>query len=548
MRVFVSYSHDSPDHMDRVLGLCNRLRADGVDGVIDQYEISPAQGWPRWTHAQIENAKYVLVVCTETYARRFNGIEPTGKGLGAKWEGAVITQSLYDAEAGNDKFIPILFSAHDAPHIPTVLRGVTNYDVTTDAGYWRLYRRLTNQPEVAKPLLGELKPLPPLERQQEFIPLSGGDSAGRTYGRGGEPNEQEARDSRRKSPKKLHLLLLTLPTVLVGIAVLVLLNWRIPTHIRAELTARKVVFMLGGSDRSPIINSLGLKSISIEKFNLVRFKPESLSVFSLLSEPIVIKSKDERFQSSVSFTATPGGPPNPFTMGDVMAEPSSEVTLEMTEDGYDLIMRIDGQHSSGNISVAGPFTVGIDQCEVSGIVESSSVDAFINVLAKLQRDTSIEFDGRPDSLLLTMTVPPERAAGLFPRGNIPVTAIRFEQQSEQNGAVISSLSKVGELSYPSYEKIGKRSFAATDFVSIGGLSRFSIEEVKLDPEAKGIVLTLQGVADKVTTGTPDFKVDQRLTAYDAVSNNHQVLVLFAIVCWVSGTSVGAYKLLKGGAE
>jgi hypothetical protein len=489
------------------------------------------------------------VVCTETYARRFNGTEPAGKGLGAKWEGAVITQSLYDAEAGNDKFIPVLFSPQDALHIPTVLRGVTSYDVTTDGGYWRLYRRLTNQPEVAKPPLGEFKPLSPLERQQEFIPLSGGDGAGRTEGRGGEADEQRRRErSKRKAPKRLHLLLLALPTVLAVVVVFVLLNWRIPTHIRAEMTARRVVFTLGGADRSAIINSLGLKFISIEKFNFVRFKPESLSVLSLLSELVVIKSKDERFQSSVSFSAAPGGPPNPFTMGDVLAEPSSEVTLETTEDAYDLIMRIDGQHSSGNISAAGPFKVGIDQCEVSGIGDSSSAEASVNLLAKLLRDTSIEFDGRPDSLLLTMTVPPERAAGLFPRGNIPVTAIRFEQQSEQDGAVVSSLSKGGELSYPGYEKIGKRGFASTDFISLGGLDRFSIEEVRLDPEAKGIVLTLQGVADKVTTGTPDFKVDQRLTAYDAVSNNHQILVLFAIVCWVFGTSVGAYKLFKGGDE
>ena len=560
MRVFVSYSHDSPKHMDRVLGLCNRLRADGVDCIIDQYEMSPAQGWPRWTEAQVEEAKYVLVVCTEAYGRRFKGKEQVGKGLGVKWEGAVITQNLYDAEANNDKFIPVLFGPQDAAHIPTVLRGVTHYDVATPDGYMRLYRRLTSQPEVSKPPLGEFKPLPPLERKQEFIPLSDG---GADAQRGAACEKLEEKSPARRSPNKTTLLLLVLPTALIATAVLVLLNWHLPTHVRAELTVRRVVFTVSGADKSAVINSLGLKAIFIEKFNLIKFKPESLTLSSTSTQkpdtrppaaprptsspqPVVIRPRDERFQPSVNFSGGTGGPPYPLVMGDVLAAPSSEVTLETTEDAYDLIMRIDGQHSSGNITAAGQIKVGIDNCEVSGVANYPADEQSFSLEAKLARDSSIEFDGQPDSLVLTMTVPPDRAASLFPKGSIPVKAIRFEQQSERGGAVVSSLLKEGELSNPGFEKAGKKKIAPTDFVSFDGLDKFSIEEVKLDPESKGIALTLQGMASKVTTGTPDFKADQRLTAYDIVANNHQVLVLFGIVCWVLGTSVGAYKLFKGG--
>jgi len=47
---FISYSHDSPEHADRVLELSNQLRSDGIDSTIDQYEASPAEGWPNgWT-------------------------------------------------------------------------------------------------------------------------------------------------------------------------------------------------------------------------------------------------------------------------------------------------------------------------------------------------------------------------------------------------------------------------------------------------------------------------------------------------------------------
>jgi len=37
-KVFISYSHDSPEHAERVLQLADRLRPDGVNAVLDRYE------------------------------------------------------------------------------------------------------------------------------------------------------------------------------------------------------------------------------------------------------------------------------------------------------------------------------------------------------------------------------------------------------------------------------------------------------------------------------------------------------------------------------
>jgi hypothetical protein len=105
-KVFISYSHDSHEHRDRVLILSDRLRADGIDCHIDQYEVSPPEGWPRWMVNQIEDADFVLVVCTENYERRFRGKEEPGKGLGAQWEGAIITQEIYDAAVRNHGIYP----------------------------------------------------------------------------------------------------------------------------------------------------------------------------------------------------------------------------------------------------------------------------------------------------------------------------------------------------------------------------------------------------------------------------------------------------------
>ena len=171
--VFISYSHDSQDHMERVLDLSDRLRDTGIDSNIDQYETSPPEGWPRWMANQIEEADFVLVVCTKNYERRFKGKEDHGKGLGVNWEGAIITQELYDAEAMNTTFIPVIFSPDDSAYIPLVLRSATSYNIATKEGYDTLYSRLTNQPYIVKPELGKILPMPPRERKQEFLGTRG---------------------------------------------------------------------------------------------------------------------------------------------------------------------------------------------------------------------------------------------------------------------------------------------------------------------------------------------------------------------------------------
>jgi TIR domain len=84
--IFISYSHDSTEHEDRVLALCDRLRADGVDANIDRYESSPPQGWPLWMESQISEADFVLVVCTKTYMRRAMHKEEPNVGHGVMWE------------------------------------------------------------------------------------------------------------------------------------------------------------------------------------------------------------------------------------------------------------------------------------------------------------------------------------------------------------------------------------------------------------------------------------------------------------------------------
>ncbi len=108
----------------------------------------------------IEDADFVLVVATETYNRRFRGKEEPGKGAGAQWEGAIITQELYNRNGKNEKFVPVIFERGDKDHIPIILEGATHHNVSSEAGYDSLYFYLTNQPPYVPKPLGSIRKRP----------------------------------------------------------------------------------------------------------------------------------------------------------------------------------------------------------------------------------------------------------------------------------------------------------------------------------------------------------------------------------------------------
>ena len=160
-RIFISYSHDSPEHSNRVLQFSNALRSHGIDAELDRYHVRPPKGWPYWCEEQLrpENAAFVVMICTDTYLKRIQDKVPADEGRGVFWEGSIIYDYLYDGK-GNTRFIPVLFADGNPKLIPVPIRNHTRYRVATfdftDDGYHDLYRELTGQPRVPKPPLGGL--------------------------------------------------------------------------------------------------------------------------------------------------------------------------------------------------------------------------------------------------------------------------------------------------------------------------------------------------------------------------------------------------------
>lgn len=131
-KVFISYAHSTAAHRARVADLAATLRAHGLTVLIDtdvRTPQGPPEGWPKWMKYQIKAADWVLMFFDDVYRRRFDGEEAPDTGLGATWEGAILTHQLYRQSAKNTRFIPLLADDARTQLIPDELAGATYYRI-----------------------------------------------------------------------------------------------------------------------------------------------------------------------------------------------------------------------------------------------------------------------------------------------------------------------------------------------------------------------------------------------------------------------------------
>ncbi|NIR47461.1 hypothetical protein GWO43_03175 [candidate division KSB1 bacterium] len=360
------------------------------------------------------------------------------------------------------------------------------------------------------------------------------------------------------------LLLLALPTVVVAAVVLILMNWHILTKVQVDLTVDRTVFTKGGSNSMPILKSVSFRSLTIEKFASIEFSPEKLEAADpaqyiliedrypesawkslTLASPVVITGEDETLQPSVTLESARPDLNVAGKLDGVWARPGSEITLEVTDSQTNVLtIKVDRQASSAALSFHQPFQLITSYIRIGGITSMPFAADLLTYKARLPNHSrDVEIKSQPHSLAFILTLSPEKTTDLFYKGGIPVTSLDFIRQDE-TGNPVTALVKGGEIAYPDYPKIETVAFQAPDFIGLDQLEKFRIEEIALNREPKGIRLRLNGTAGHIRTGSRAFPKDHRLTLFDRLWQNPQLMILFSIVVWVFLTTVGAYRLYK----
>ena len=116
-KVFISYAWENNDHKSWVKQLAVRLRGEGVETILDQWELAPGDQLSVFMERAVRTCDFVLIVCTPAY--RDKSDNRTG---GVGYEGDIMTAEV-STGADRRKFIPLLRADTWKLAAPSWLRG-----------------------------------------------------------------------------------------------------------------------------------------------------------------------------------------------------------------------------------------------------------------------------------------------------------------------------------------------------------------------------------------------------------------------------------------
>lgn len=148
-KVFISYTWED-GLRTWVLDFATRLRSDGVNAILDQWETMPGDQLPEFMERSVRDSDFVVFVCTPTYKRKSD----RRKG-GVGYEGHIITGEVFQKN-NHRKFIPVLRKGKWATASPSWATSKLFIDFRgepySEASYQQLLNTLLGKSPTAPPL------------------------------------------------------------------------------------------------------------------------------------------------------------------------------------------------------------------------------------------------------------------------------------------------------------------------------------------------------------------------------------------------------------
>ena len=156
-KVFISYSWTTQQHQDRVQAWADRLLGDGIEVIIDIYDLEDGQDTNAFMEKMVTDpgVTNVLVFSDKGYSKK---ADDRSKGVGI--ESQLISREVYD-KVEQTKFIPIVceFREDGTAWLPAFFRSRRWLDFSSpekaNNNWERLVRSLYGKPLYEKPKLGE---------------------------------------------------------------------------------------------------------------------------------------------------------------------------------------------------------------------------------------------------------------------------------------------------------------------------------------------------------------------------------------------------------
>ena len=146
-KVFISYSHDSKEHVEWVLeDLVAKLRDNEVNIILVKEELTHDQEITQSIEAGVRDSDRVLVICTDSYVRKANEGEDS---IG--YEPMIVTETVVE-DSGVNKFIPIIRQTLWENKTPEFLKERVSIDFTDDEQFDAKFEELLHERLLVPPI------------------------------------------------------------------------------------------------------------------------------------------------------------------------------------------------------------------------------------------------------------------------------------------------------------------------------------------------------------------------------------------------------------
>jgi hypothetical protein len=116
-RVFVSYSHTSPDHQQWVESIATFLRQNGIDARLDVWHLRRGMDLPQWMTNELALAERVVLVSDERYAEKADG-----RVGGIGWETMIVQGDMSQLPPDSVKYLVVVHCNDIDQGLPKYLR------------------------------------------------------------------------------------------------------------------------------------------------------------------------------------------------------------------------------------------------------------------------------------------------------------------------------------------------------------------------------------------------------------------------------------------
>jgi hypothetical protein len=169
-KTFISYSWSSPEHQQWVIDLATRLREDGIDAILDKWDLKEGHDAIAFMEKMVTDAtvEKVIIVSDRVYSEKADG-----RRGGVGTETQIISPQVY-ARADQNKFVVVTseVNADGKPFLPTYYGSRIYIDLSSQdiypENYEQLVRWIFDKPAFPKPQIG--KPPAYLDESTVLLP------------------------------------------------------------------------------------------------------------------------------------------------------------------------------------------------------------------------------------------------------------------------------------------------------------------------------------------------------------------------------------------